>query len=163
MHYLVTSERRYCEMDAFVRVWKGWGKELINPREQQDANENFQILLDQFFLRHCNACFVTNSLDSLDGKLHQDIKEHFFSIGLIVKTTPGLLNTLEAFSARELLVDDNQYTIRKEDKLYTTKQQRLTNISPILVFHLKRFEYDAVTHARSKRDFRPQRCHSPHW
>jgi hypothetical protein len=30
---------KYCITQTFCGCWKGWGRQLVNPREQQDAGE----------------------------------------------------------------------------------------------------------------------------
>jgi hypothetical protein len=42
------TRRSYCDTPPFASVWIGWGRDLVNPRAQQDAFEFLQLLLDQF-------------------------------------------------------------------------------------------------------------------
>jgi hypothetical protein len=43
---LLVSKRRYCDTQPFCLSWKGWHGGFINPREQQDVFEFFQLFLD---------------------------------------------------------------------------------------------------------------------
>jgi hypothetical protein len=43
---LLISGERYSATHPFCGCWKGWGKQLINPREEQDAVEFLQFILD---------------------------------------------------------------------------------------------------------------------
>jgi ubiquitin C-terminal hydrolase len=146
LHYMRCSKRRFCETSSLCQTWRGWDKEHVNVREQQDANEFFQLLIDQM-PASLKSLFCGNLVNLIDGEgVHLQINEGFVSIGLTVKNIGDLRRALDVMTAPESLEGDNQYVAEGGRKIDATKRQRLIQLPPVLVFHLKRFEY----HSRTK-------------
>jgi ubiquitin C-terminal hydrolase len=64
------------------------------------------------------------------------------------KGLPSFLPRFGRLLAQESLVGSNQYTKDNGEKINAMKQHRLNILPPILIFHVKRFEY--VGNARFK-------------
>jgi ubiquitin C-terminal hydrolase len=154
LHFMLHSKRRFCETLPFCQTWRGWDKECINVREQQDANEFFQLLIDQMpdSLKSLFCGKLENSIDG-DG-VDQRIKENFVSIGLTVKNIGDLQTALRVMNAPEKLEGENQYVDENGRKVNATKQQGLIQLPAVLVFQLKRFEYHSRTQPGTKLDSR---------
>jgi ubiquitin C-terminal hydrolase len=150
LHYMLRSKRRFCETLPFCQTWRGWDKEYVNVREQQDANEFFQLLIDQM-PSSLKSLFCGTLEISIDGDgVAKQIKEDFVSIGLTVKDIPNLRTALEVMDAPEKLEGENQYIDENGHKIIVTRRQRLIKLPPVLVFQLKRFEYHSRTQPGTK-------------
>jgi hypothetical protein len=157
LHCLLKSTQAFCETTSFCACWEGWDNKPINTREQQDANEFLQLLLDHFpppLQELFRGQFVNCIRGMEDGQIYCEIPESFFSLGMAIKNTGNLAAALETFSGSEDLVGDNQYEIGAGVKVPATKQQKLTVVPPVLIFHLKRFEYSTQTQQRRKLNLR---------
>ena len=149
VHFIMFSLRRYCDTTNFCECWRGWGKQIVDPREQQDANEFLQMFLDQL-PQNVNALLKGKLLNRIiAGKEQVDVPENFFSISLTVKDLKGVADSLDLFAKDEMLVGENQYVLNGK-RVDAKRLQRISDAPPILVLHLKRFEYDVRTHERIK-------------
>ena len=149
VHFIMFSLRRYCDTTSFCECWRGWGKQIVDPREQQDANEFLQMFLDQL-PQNVNAILQGKLLNRIiAGKEQVDVPENFFSISLTVKDLKGVVDSLDLFAKDEMLVGENQYVLNGK-RIDAKRLQRISCAPAILVLHLKRFEYDVRTHERIK-------------
>jgi ubiquitin C-terminal hydrolase len=150
LHYMLHSKRRFCETLQFCQTWHGWDNEHVNVREQQDANEFFQLLIDQM-PASLKSLFCGKLVNSIDGEgVHQEINENFLSLGLTVKNIGDLRRALDVMADPEVLEGDNQYVAEDGRRINATRQQRLIQLPPVLVFQLKRFEYHSRTQPGAK-------------
>lgn len=150
VHFLMFSRRRYCDTTSFCRCWRGWGKQIVDPREQQDANEFLQLFLDQL-PTEVNSLVQGELINEIVPENGASVKipETFFSIGLTVKDMKGVEDSLAAFAADELLVGENQYVMDGQH-VDAKKSHRIKTAPMVLVLQLRRFEYDLRTHERIK-------------
>jgi ubiquitin C-terminal hydrolase len=148
---LTISRCRFADTQPFCAVWKGWDKRIINPREQQDASEFFQLLLDQL-PSEMNSMFKGQFRNTVEG-IHETYKssslEDFYTIGLNVKGFENVETSLINFLQYEIFQDDNQYSIG-DRTIDARKFTRIEKAPETLVLLLKRFEYNLQTSDRQK-------------
>lgn len=150
---LLLSTRYYCDTKPFCNVWKGWMKRPINPREQQDANEFFQLLLDQL-PADFHSMFkgeIENRIEGTDEEFVSTNLETFYSIGLDIKDLSSVTESFGSFVQNEYFTGENQYSIG-DRKINARKFARIKTAPNVLVLQLKRFEYDLTTFSRRKVD-----------
>lgn len=144
---------KFCEPEPFINTWVGWNQQSVNPKEQQDAIEFLQYLLDQLpdeLSGIFRGCFV-NIIEDLEDRFSYEKEEPFYSLCLTVKGFSDFQTSLEAFSQEELFTGNNQYYSEDlDDKVDARKYIRIRTAPPVLVVQLKRFEFNANNWARYK-------------
>lgn len=148
---LLLTSRKYSDTQKFCAVWKGWMKRPINPREQQDANEFLQLLLDQL-PADVHSVFkgeIENKIEGINEDFTSSNFEMFYSICLDVKGFKDIHESFKSFIQSETFSGDNQISIG-ERKIDARKFARIKKAPKALVLQLKRFEYDLTTFARVK-------------
>ena len=168
--HLLKSKLQYYSPESFWKKFKLWGQP-VNVREQQDAFDFFCNLTDQVDEQlkvgrevrkrkmHCHlvcpqkkSCpqifqktFGGSFLDQMicRGCDHTyDREESFLSLSLPVKSK-RLEESLKEFVKGDWLEGDNAYLCEKcEEKRDTLKRTCIKTLPPVLVVHLKRFDYD---------------------
>ena len=148
---LVFSSRKYSDTQPFCAIWKGWMKRPINPREQQDANEFLQLLLDQLpaDFHDMFKGEIENKIEGMTEDFSSSNTEMFYSLCLDVKGCKDVDESFKSFIRSETFTGDNQYSIG-DRKIDARKFARIQKAPKVLVLQLKRFEYNLTTFARYK-------------
>ncbi|XP_052775472.1 ubiquitin carboxyl-terminal hydrolase 24-like isoform X3 [Mya arenaria] len=150
--HLMDSRLQYHEPERFWKVFKLWG-DPVNIREQQDAFDFFQALIDQIdeqlkkskkeevFKKKFQGIFTDQKICK-DCPHRYEREEMFTALNLTVKNAT-LQDSLDQFVKGELLEGDNAYYCEKcGEKRNTIKRMYIKNLPPTLCIHLKRFGYD---------------------
>ena len=148
---LVFSSRKYSDTQPFCAIWKGWMKRPINPREQQDANEFLQLLLDQLpaDFHDMFKGEIENKIEGMTEDFTSSNTEMFYSLCLDVKGCKDVEESFKSFIRSETFTGDNQYSIG-DRKIDVRKFACIQKAPKVLVLQLKRFEYNLTTFARYK-------------
>ncbi|ELT87807.1 hypothetical protein CAPTEDRAFT_215538 [Capitella teleta] len=150
--HLLESKLQYYVPEVFWKVFKLWGQS-VNIREQQDALDFYQALIDQ-----CEEQIKNLGRESPLKKTFQGIysdqkicegcphryerEEVFFALNVTVKNNT-LQDELAQFVKGELLEGDNAYFCEKcGEKRNTIKRMCIKTLPPVLCIQLKRFDYD---------------------
>lgn len=140
---LELSEKGSVDTRPFCNVWKGWYNELIHVREQQDAGEFLNLILDQL-PKECQAPFrgeIVSKICGVNSEYESENTEPFFTVPLDVKGLSSVEESFQSFLQEESFCGDN--AIATEDgKIDAKKFVRIRTLPQMLVFHLKRWEYD---------------------
>jgi ubiquitin C-terminal hydrolase len=147
---LLLSKRRFTDTQAFCACWTGWDKQLINPREQQDAYEFLQLLLDRLPAFH--GMFqgtITNTIQGVHDTFESQSPELFYTIPLEIHGLENVEESFEYFLQSELFTGENQISIG-DRKIDARKFSRIAKAPEVLVLQLKRFQYDLKTLIRLK-------------
>ncbi|XP_060555692.1 ubiquitin carboxyl-terminal hydrolase 24-like isoform X1 [Ruditapes philippinarum] len=149
---LMDSRLQYHEPEKFWKVFKLWG-DPVNIREQQDAFDFFQALIDQIdeqlkksgkeeiFKKKFQGIFTDQKICK-DCPHRYEREETFTALNLTVKNAT-LQDSLDQFVKGELLEGDNAYYCEKcGEKRNTIKRMHIKSLPPTLCIHLKRFGYD---------------------
>ncbi|XP_064607447.1 ubiquitin carboxyl-terminal hydrolase 24-like isoform X2 [Liolophura sinensis] len=150
--HLLESKLQYHVPERFWKVFKLWGQ-TINVREQQDAFDFFQALIDQVdehlkklgkekvFMKKFQGIFSDQKICK-DCPHRYEREEAFFALNLTVKNAT-LQDSLDQFVKGELLEGDNAYFCEKcGEKRNTIKRMCIKTLPPVLCIQLKRFGYD---------------------
>jgi ubiquitin C-terminal hydrolase len=147
---LAHTERGIVTPDAFIKNWRGWCKGTLNPREQQDASEFLQTVLDQlptevsFLFRGTQV----NTIKGVDSDFTSASNEVFWNIGLSIRGFKTLDQSIREFLREETVSNYNA----NGKRINIQKSSRIAEVPPVLVVQLKRFEYDIKTMVRYKID-----------
>ncbi|OHS93436.1 hypothetical protein TRFO_11872 [Tritrichomonas foetus] len=145
------SKRKFCDTLPFIDQWNGWFGEKIRTREQQDAVEFFDILLDQL-PRKIQEIFtgkLKNTLTRQNGEFYHADTEPFVTIGVEIKNCSELKQSLEQMLKPEVVESQDEVT---NQKIKVNKSIQITSAPPVVVIHLKRFEYNIKERERLKLD-----------
>ena len=129
----------------------GWG--AMEAFVQHDVQELLRVLLDNLSEK-MKSTPLEGTIDNMfGGKLKNYVQcvnvdygsswlEPFYDIQLVVKGKKDLLESLEAYCEVEMLDGQNQYEAEGFGKQDAKKGVLFSKVPPVLVTHLKRFEYD---------------------
>ncbi|XP_065904481.1 ubiquitin carboxyl-terminal hydrolase 24-like isoform X2 [Dysidea avara] len=150
--HLQESKLQYYTPDTFWKNFKLYGQP-INVREQRDALEFFNDLIDQvdeilkkksypqIFMKTFGGTFLDQKIcRGCDHRYERE--EIFLSLQLPVKSKT-LTESLKEFVKGDWLEGDNAYYCEKcEEKRDTLKRMCVKGLPPVLMIHLKRFGFD---------------------
>ena len=155
------TERKFCDPEPFINSWDGWITGKLNPHEQQDAIEFFDILLDKL-PNEMNKIFTgefTNTLKLKNGDFFYRNTEPFKTLGVTINTEKskdfnGKVEKVNIFkkSLKKIIANEELSTIddKMNKKIVVDKTTKISNLPQILVIHLKRFEYSLKSNERIK-------------
>lgn len=103
------------------------------------------LLKDIFGGRICNQLIGQQNCTHISER-----DEPSFFISLEVKNMKTLENSLEEYVRGESLGEDSYKCEKCDKKVDTIKRQVIRKLPPILIFHLKRFEFDFETMQKVK-------------
>lgn len=161
--HLLESQLAYHVPEAFWRCFRLWGAP-VNVREQQDASEFFNNLLDQvdeylqkigwdpLFKPFYEGVFSDQKICQGCPHWHER-EETFVALNLPVKSQ-SLKESLDQFVKGELLEGDNAYLCEEcGEKRNTVKRMCIKKLPPVLVIQLKRFGFDWEANRAVKFDY----------
>ena len=140
---------------------KAFGWNTAEVFTQQDVQEFSCILLDSFE-KKAKEANVENFVQKLfKGQMENYVKcinvdykssrlEDFYDIQLPVKDKNTLYQSLDEYTNEEYLVEDNQYQTDDFGKQDAIKGLKFASLPPVLMLHLRRFEYDWMVDANVK-------------
>jgi hypothetical protein len=138
------SELPFVNTQQFVEHWRFYG-ERVDPRQQQDAVEFFQCLMDTIG----DDLFKGRLIHRLIGDgVEQSQSDDFWSLSLEVKGCRSFAESLSSFLQTETITG-----YRPDGQQRTVDVRKFTRISKtpdFLVIHLKRYEWDVTARARTK-------------
>lgn len=151
--HLLASQLQYFAPEDLWRVFRLWGHEAVNVREQHDAFDFFTALTDQLdealkrlgreelFKKKFQGVFSDQKV-CIDCPHRYEREEPFLALNLTVKAAT-LEDSLSQFVKGEILEGDNAYLCEKcEKKRNTMKRTSIKVLPPMLCIHLKRFSFD---------------------
>jgi len=150
---MLLSKRKFCNTQGFCLTWKGWGKKIINPRDQQDASEFLQMVLDQLpsSLHHIFKGQYQSVIEGVTEEYQSFTNEDFYTVCLDIKGLKSINESFDSFMQSENFSGDRQYMAETlGHKIDAKKFTRILKAPMVLVIQLKRFEYDLTTFERIK-------------
>ena len=145
---MLFGKKGYIDTNDFCRTFKGWGKQLINTHEQQDAVEFMILFLDQLpedLQRPFKGTFIHKITDVNDSYCSSN-EENFFALSIDIKHFTTIEESFNSFLKYELFTGENQiFSDTLGTKIDAKKYTRIKVAPPNLVLHLKRFEYSRST------------------
>ncbi|KAK8891148.1 hypothetical protein M9Y10_028354 [Tritrichomonas musculus] len=143
----------YLDTKSFCKMFIFQDKRPINVREQQDAIELFQFLIDKFPkpLHDMYEGQIVNTIKGIDVEFESNNYESFYNICLTVKGFDNFEDSFESFLKEEIFSGDNQYYAESiKSKIDARKYSRINKLPNHLVIQLKRFEYNLDTFMKYK-------------
>ena len=150
----------YYTPDSFVN---NYDNEILNPHQQMDVDEFFSNLLDKLENRIKNTDNENLIKYFFQGKLNDSLTfqegcEHhrtnvtnFYSIQLQVMNKKNIYESLDTLTEGELMNGDNCIFCPQCNKKFPAlKSQSFNQLPRILMFVLKRFEFNYDTMAKIK-------------
>jgi ubiquitin C-terminal hydrolase len=149
------GENRF-DLSSWVEVWQEYHPSFMT-HEQQDAVEFFQKLVGEF-PSQVVSLFEGKTVTEYrrtDGSPLTSVRESFIPLHLDVLHSRNLIESIQNACQRETLRGENQFLdVRSHEWVDAISSRRFEEAPPILVLHLKRFEYHARWQERIKRDDR---------
>ena len=141
---------------------KNFDNEELNPREQMDIDEFFNLFIEKLenHLQNTNNAdlikyfFQGKNYDKLTFQKCKHNRKNevaFYSIQLQIKNKKNLFDSLNSFIEGELMEDENSiYCNSCKAKIPAIKNQTFKTLPRILIFVLKRIEFDYHTMTKTK-------------
>ena len=144
----------FISLEEFTSSWLGRGNKKIKVKEQQDAFEFLQLLIDRSCSPGVQSLFsstVTSIIENQEIGLRKEITQNYIGLSLQVKYNKTLDQALSSYIEPELLCDENQYYCEEVGNyIVAQKTNIIKSFAPILVFQLQRFEYNIAKNKEIK-------------
>ncbi|OHT02267.1 hypothetical protein TRFO_30630 [Tritrichomonas foetus] len=139
----------------FIKSWKGWDGSPIDPRQQQDAVEFLQMIFERIdsVLPECTQIFkgiIQHHTEGIGNDYVCDTDEEYINISLDVKDHEDISQSFTTFCTRDKFEGNNQINTEEFGLIDATQSHKIKKPSPILIFTLKRFEFNMSTNIREK-------------
>lgn len=160
--YLQSSNQRSVDPEEFVSSIKTYDDDMINVHHQMDVEEFFNLLNDRWEAQLRSSEAVRRFRSFYGGQLvtqtkskecdHiSEVMEPFSAIQCDIKGKRSLLESLNAYVEGEHMEGDNKYKCSTCDRhVDAVRRSCLKEMPDSLIFHLKRFDFNLRTLARSK-------------
>lgn len=152
MYYHLLSVKNKSAETRMLTDAFGWNTAEVFT--QQDVQEFSCLLLDSFekkceisdsenFVQRLFRGEIENYIQCCDVDYRSSRKEFFYDVQLPIKDKSNIYESLNAYTEEEDLKDDNKYDAGEEHgKQDAVKGLKFTQLPPVLLLHLRRFEYD---------------------
>lgn len=159
---LQSSNQRSVDPEDFVSSIKTYDDDIINIHHQMDVEEFFNLLNDRWEAQLRSPEAVRRFRSFYGGQLvtqtkskecdHiSEVMEPFSAIQCDIKGKRSLLESLNAYVEGEHMEGDNKYKCSTCDRhVDAVRRSCLKEMPDSLIFHLKRFDFNLRTQARSK-------------
>ena len=155
---LLLSNCRSVTTEPLVKKWVTWGGEPMNPREQQDACEFVQMLIDKLegglgveFIQNLFQADTVQIIEGINEEYHSERFDKQYTTTLQIKDSANMESALDKLSTPDYFTDENQYHPDTMDhKIDAKKYNSLNHVPPYLIIQLARFDYDYKTWERIK-------------
>lgn len=159
---LQSSNQRSVDPEDFVGSIKTYDDDVINVHHQMDVEEFFNLLNDRWEAQLRSPEAVRQFRSFYGGQLvtqtkskecdHiSEVMEPFSAIQCDIKGKRNLLESLDAYVEGEHMEGDNKYKCSTCDRhVDAVRRSCLKEMPDSLIFHLKRFDFNLRTQARSK-------------
>jgi ubiquitin C-terminal hydrolase len=152
--YLQESEKGAFDTSQFCASYKDAEGKPVNTSQQMDANEFFNMLFDRLenllkgtpqekVLKEVFGGTLCNQIIPRECPHKNEREEPFYTISVEIKNKKDILESLKLFVEGELLTGDNKYYCETcKQHVETLKRCCISQLPPVLIIHLKRFEFD---------------------
>jgi ubiquitin C-terminal hydrolase len=142
---MARTQKQFADTQPFVSKLKFPMNNLVNPRQQHDAPEFLQFMLD----RIGDTLYKGEMANIMIGDdFHQSRSESFFMIELVVKNCKSFDDSITSFLEKEKVL--GYFAESLGCKIDIMKFAKVRTVPNFLVIQLKRFEYDISTWQRTK-------------
>ncbi|RYH19527.1 hypothetical protein EON65_26000 [archaeon] len=157
--YLKYSQKRVYDTLPFCKALIDYDGQPISLSEQKDINEFAGMLFDKLEKNSAAAELLAQTIQgtyiwqtkSLETTYYSEREEKFYMITVEVKNKKTLLEALELTVAEELFTGENKIEDSENNKkVDAVRRCAIRDLPPVLIIHLKRFEFDLETMNRKK-------------
>lgn len=157
--YLKYSQKRVYDTLPFCKALIDYDGQPISLSEQKDINEFAGMLFDKLEKNSAAAELLAQTIQgtyiwqtrSLETTYYSEREEKFYMITVEVKNKKTLLEALDLTVAEELFTGENKIEDSDNNKkVDAVRRCAIRDLPPVLIIHLKRFEFDLETMNRKK-------------
>ena len=136
----------------FGEAWGKGGGIVFNPREQEDAVEFMQRLLERLpsDITQSYKGISTTVFEGIDTDFRREIQEPFYCLEIPVSKKATFNEAMATLKDVTLFVENNQYHDEERGKLDVKRYSVIDKLPKVLVIQLKRFDYNIRTGHRIK-------------
>ena len=154
--------KQYYNPKKFCKAFKDFEGNSIDPRVQRDGDEFLAMLIDRVESLTKGTQEETTIKSLLYGAFVNEVickgcphvserEEPFMAVQLQVKDKHSIQQSLDSFVEGEMLEGDNAYYCEKCDKKRDSlKRQTFRQLPNVLIFNLKRFDFNYDTMSKFK-------------
>ena len=145
------SQRKFVDTKELCSASKGIGGVEFDPRQQEDAGEYFNDLMDR--AGKAAEAFkgeITSTISGITKEFVKSNVEEFVSLSLEVQNCSTIQQSFKVFLEEENFIGDNQIDAGDLGKIDAKKNQYVSKLPEVLVLNLKRFNYSVSTGSRYK-------------
>mmetsp|Transcript_5901 Transcript_5901/g.22384 ORF Transcript_5901/g.22384 Transcript_5901/m.22384 type:complete len:2668 (-) Transcript_5901:111-8114(-) len=153
--FLQDSAKSWFNLEEFCETYKDFEGNPIHPGRQQDANEFFNFLFDKIedalrgtpqasLLKDIFGGRLVNRTEfEIDGNpFVNNMDEIFYGMNLEVKHQNSIGGSLKLLNNGEMMKGDTAYYSEEhKKKVNAFRRTYIKKLPPVLIFHLKRFEF----------------------
>lgn len=145
---LMHSTMKYIDTENFCKTWLGWENRPINVKEQQDASDFFNMLIDKLpdNIQQIFKGEITNTISVETENTTILNKEHFFCEPIDILNYNDLDSAIKNYTSAEQI----EYRLENKKNAIASKFASITKFPDVFVLSLKRFEYNLTTFQRYK-------------
>ena len=155
--YLHESQRKWYDTRELCSSWRDYEHLPINPSIQMDVDEFYNMALSssraalkdtpgakllQGLFGGTTVSQIVSKDASKPGALLSERHEAFYTISIDVKCKKTVVDSLAAYVEGEVLDGDNKYKCESGEYVEAVKRTCVDRLPPVLILHLKRFEFD---------------------
>jgi len=141
---------------TLIENWVSWDGSKLNPRNQQDAAEFVQMLIDKLepLSNQIHSLFcgkLINSINGIDVEYKSAVVEPFSTLAVEVDGLSSLNDSLNRIHDPDFFTDKNQYYADSlKQKINAKKISFILELPKYLIIQLKRFSFSYQTWVRNK-------------
>ena len=154
---LIYSPLASVDASKFVGLWKGWDDMPIDPREQQDAGEFLQMLLDRLDEKLDRKPVTKAVIGQYEQKIVQiggpyrnESISDFTVLPLQVKDHSNFKESFKTFLEPDNLTGNDKYSVENLGQIDAERFNTIHKAPENLIILLKRFEFDLETLSSKK-------------
>jgi ubiquitin carboxyl-terminal hydrolase 7 len=144
-----------------TELTKSFGWDGYDSFRQHDVQEFCRVLMDHLEEKlkqtkdkdRIGEIFggkILNFIECINVNYKSEREEAFYDLQLNVKGCSNIYDSLDQYTQIETLEGDNQYNSDEFGLQNARKGVKLKSLPPVLMFHLKRFEFDIETYQQYK-------------
>ncbi|OHT11381.1 hypothetical protein TRFO_19188 [Tritrichomonas foetus] len=145
------------DANNFVKNWRMYGDEPIDPNEQQDAVEFITILLDRLDeilpgkpISKAIRGQIIHTTKQINGDYESIAHESFITFALEVKKKTCFGESFDVFLEPDIFDGTNQYRADEIGLIDASRSHAISKAPKFMIFQLKRFDFDLSTLKKKK-------------
>eukprot|EP01080_Neovahlkampfia_damariscottae_P003426 gene3426-5971_t len=150
------------EIIETTELTKSFGWDNYDSFRQHDVQEFCRVLMDHLEeklkksenqkdkILQIFGGKILNFIECINVDYKSEREENFYDLQLNVKGCSNIYESLDQYTEVEILEGENQYNSETFGLQNAKKGVKFLSLPPVLMFHLKRFEFDVVNYTQYK-------------